>query len=444
MKYFVFFCAATLGVPVMAWLATTSTRMRGVLLALLVLSTAMGDLANINFWSLEHYRGPDRGFEVNVADLIAVALLLSLLLKDFMRLDWLPYNSIVMGALLLVAVISTLVAPVPLYGGFTLFKLIRFYIIYWCVVNCLKTGTPAEYIWWGFVGIGVLLTFVTVQQKFLHGVYRVYGTFDHSNTIPPYVNLLLPALLAWALLDRRMTMRHVVIGGLASIGLSFAVVATFSRAGTVLAVAAIVSTVLLNLRRAHPLRVSLTTVAVGFVLFVGGIKMADSIIERFLNAPESSFEAREEFNESAAMMAADHPFGAGLNNFSHVLTNTPRYRAHISVMESEGEAGVAHNIYWLTAAETGYPGLILLLVILGRFTWLAAWHAVVKRGARGGLLAALFVGLMTHHLGAFLEWTTRTTPVMYMLAIVFGLTVAMSRRDAVGSLKKPPGPRFAT
>ena len=76
MKYLAFVLFALTATPVMAGAAVSSARLRSWLLSALVFSTALGDVANVNFVSMEFYRGPERGFELGLTDLIALALAL--------------------------------------------------------------------------------------------------------------------------------------------------------------------------------------------------------------------------------------------------------------------------------------------------------------------------------------------------------------------------------
>ncbi len=432
MKFFIFGLALVVGVPAMVTAGAGSLRLRGWLLTALVFSTVVGDLGNINFVSMESYRGPDRGFEVTMTDLIAWALILVLLIRERTRLRWFPTNSIAMIALMLVATVTTVLAPEPIFGAFTVFKLVRFWILYWVVVNCLHTGTSRLDLWRGLVLIGVFLTVMVLHQKYVLGLYRVHGPFDHSNTIPPYVNLILPVLLVWGIADRELGIRRAWISGLAVMGMTLAVVATMSRAGMLLAVVGILGALVVAGRGRTMWRTGIATAVVMVALGAGGFKASDSIVDRFIHAPESSGDARDELNAVADHMVRDHPLGGvGLNNFSYVLTNTAKYSDHLDVLAAEEEAGVAHNIYRLTAAEMGYPGLILLVVIMVRFAGVAAWHGRRRRDLADLLLLACFLGLATQMASGFLEWTFRTTPVLYLFAIVSGLTVALreGRRD---------------
>src|SRR5581483_10098168 len=92
-KYLVFALACGLGVPALGAFACASARVRRLALCLLAASTAFGTFAKLNFVSMEHYRGPDRGFEVTLTDLLALGLVAPVLAGRCGRIRWLPPNS---------------------------------------------------------------------------------------------------------------------------------------------------------------------------------------------------------------------------------------------------------------------------------------------------------------------------------------------------------------
>lgn len=446
MKYVVFTIALVLGVPAASFAAVSSARLRGWLLAALVFSAFLDKVASIHFMSMEHYRGPERGFEVTLTDLIAWALILALLIQFPGKLRWMPYNSAWMFLFFGVACASTWQASDRLLASFTLFKLAETYVVFWCVVNCLRVGTRREYVWMGMVAIGACMTLVALKQKYVDHIVRIPGPFDHSNTIPSFVNLIVPVLLVWGLCDRRLTRAQMLISLAAVFGMIFAVVATLSRAGILLSVGCMLCALAVANFRARSVRVTATSLVICAGLVAGGLKAADTIINRFRNAPEASEEAREEFNGAAEKMVRQYPLGVGPNNFSHVLTITPQYREHFVAMANEKQAGVAHHIYLLTAAELGVPGLVVFLIFIVRFAWLAGRYAWSGRSLEGMLLSGLFLGFCALYLVGLLEWTMRITPVNYLFAICTGTCVAFAeavrqqlRMERIASLQQLPG-----
>jgi O-antigen ligase len=145
--------------------------------------------------------------------------------------------------------------------------------------------------------------------------------------------------------------------------------------------------------------------------------------------------ARDEFNIAADKMAHDNIFGVGLNNFSHVLTITPKYNEHIEVMKNEEQAGVAHHIYLLTAAEMGYAGLLVFLVIIARFVFIAFRFFRSSKSIEGSLAFGIGLGFCALHASGFLEWALRITPVTYMFTIICGVLVSIAKYETI--LEKP-------
>lgn len=428
MKYAVFWTALVVGVPAMAWAGFVSKRLRGWLVAALIFAPALGVRASINFVSHEHYRGPDRGFEVTLADLIVCALILIMVSKFPARVRWLPHNTALFAAFFVVAAASAWAAPDRLLAAFSLAKMVRVYALYWCAANLLRIGTSKRYLCSGFVAAASYVALVSVQQKYLQGIYRVPGPFDHSNTVPLYLNLVIPVLLLFSMLATREQLGRMVTASLAVIGVLAAVLATGSRVGIALAGGATLVMLVIGNVRLRSRRIRIYSLAALLVMLGGGMKATDSIIDRFLNAPEASGAAREEFNKAARLMAADNPLGVGINNFSRALSDVPGYRRHIEVMETEAQAGVAHHIYWLTAAETGYIG-VAVFVLLQAQVLVLTMRGALRTGSLDSLFAAAFlVGLSTLHLSGFFEWGFRITPVTYQFAICAGFAMAFSDR----------------
>ena len=424
MKYLAFAFALIVLVPALAMLAFGSERKRGLLLGALAASAVLGDAAGINFFSTELYRGPDRGFEVTLTDLLVLALALAVGLKSAKRLRWIPTNTFPMALLFACGVASMFGASSPLLSAFTLFKGLRLYLLYWTVYNAVATGVDMAWIRRGLVAAGLWMTLFAVKQKYIEGLYRIHGTFDHSNGVPLYADLAIPLLLLCAVSDRALDRREALVTLAAALGLVFSVVTTQSRAGTILAGGLVVATLLVARWKAPSRRVTRVSWAVLAILAIGGAMAADTIIRRFQEAPESSEEARKEFNAAARDMARDHALGVGLNNFSRALTENESYHAHLVVMKSEEQGGVAHHIYLLTAAEMGWSALAVFLLVLGRFLVIPAWTGLRTPGFDGGLQIAFALGMMALHTQGLLEWGFRVTPIVYQFLILAAAAMA--------------------
>ena len=412
-------------------LAQSNRRYLGWLLALATFLTMVTNSTRIHFISMEDYRGPDRGFEVTLTDLIFLAVFPLVASKRGVK--WFPYNSLPLLGYGLCCFIATLKAPVPIYAWFTFYKLLKLYFVYWVAANSFRAGLTMEHMAHAYLGIGTWMTFLALKQKYLFGMYRIKGPFDHSNTIPMYVILVLPVLYLWASCNPRLPRWKSLWGIFASLGLMFAVLATQSRAGLVLCGLSLLMVVGLSNLRFPSRRVRLLTLAIMTLAFLGGLKALGTIINRFETAPEESEMARTEFNIAADLMAKDNFFGVGLNSFSYVLTTEERYNGHIKVMANEEQAGVAHHIYRLTAAEMGYPGLVFFVLVWAGFWIRPLWVGRQGRGLPATLLLGFPIGFQALYLIGFLEWAFRLTPVIYLYTIQAGVASALADEVASGA-----------
>jgi O-antigen ligase len=175
-------------------------------------------------------------------------------------------------------------------------------------------------------------------------------------------------------------------------------------------------------------------VAAGALVGLGGvIKAWDTIVNRFLHAPKESEEARVLFNKAAALMASDHPFGVGINMYSHVLEHGG-YAARLNIDPGDRN-GIAHHIYWLTTAETGYVGaatfVLLLAVVLGN-----AARSMGKPDGRGDLAVGLVAGLTVTYTQGTAEWIGRQTNMSYLFWLFAAIGVALRHLPPLGVPKK--------
>jgi len=422
----------------MAMAALWFTRVRGYLVSLMIFLTVLGAHGSVNLVSRELYRGPDRGFEFTAADLVCWALIIAIVARFHHKIQWFPPNSWLLLLFFLDACLLAAIADEPLFTAFSLWKCLRIFCLYWCTVNCLRLGTHRRYVWLGYAGAASVIIVLVVQQKYLLGIYRVNGPFDHSNTIPLYANLILPVLLIWGLCDSELPLWRSVASIALSLGLLFAAVCTFSRAGIAFAAGCFLGAVLWANVRSSSVRVQTATLLLGLLLVGGIVRVAGPIITRIQTAPLASETARDEFNYAAHLMLRDHPFGIGLNNFSYVLTTHTEYREHFEAMKNEEQSGVCHHIYWLTAAETGYLGLALYLALIALFCWSALRGSRRNKSIHGTLLFGVFLGFGALQASGFYEWAFRLTPVMQLFAIQAAVAVSWAEERPRARTAAPP------
>lgn len=397
------------------------------------------DHVSINPISFELYRGESRGLEVTALDLLALALWVALPTPTQRT----PY-AFPRALYLLAICISAVLATRPLFSLFSVWKLVRMYGFLVVVVRAAMIPRVAAAMTSG-VGIGVLFSCaLALGQRYSFGVTRPSGAFPHSNSLAMAANLALP--IAFAIVLARPKTRLAAATALAA---PVVVLLTLSRGAIVLTAVAL-ATVLVGSLLRRPSRRKLGIAAIGALL--GGAMLAkswDTVVARFSSAPSQSEEARLLFNQAARAMLSDHPFGIGINQYSWVL-ETAGYADRVGLAEID-RSGIAHHIYWLTAAETGYFGLLAYLLLLLAPLLLAIRIAVRVKGLRGDIALGCAVAFGVTAAQGTAEWIARQTAMSYLFWLVAGLVAALARPSVsrwgapiVSSRERPSTKRIAT
>jgi O-antigen ligase len=254
------------------------------------------------------------------------------------------------------------------------------------------------------------------------------GTFPHQNSMGMAMNLLLPIYLSLALAGQGRLLSWATIAFCA-----IAVILSLSRGSLAMMLVAVVLTYVVSSIRHFSIRknlVALGALAAGVILLIVSY---GSISRRFETAPDVSAIGREIYEDEARMMLHDHPFGIGLNQWSHVSA-TMGYGERAGLLPMD-QGGIAHNIYWLTLAELGYVGFVaFMLFLLAPFRH-ALPAAFRNRGdVRGDVLAGAAVGLLVTDVHGTLEWALRQTQLGYLYWSVMAMVWALSRQLAPSRL----------
>jgi O-antigen ligase len=129
------------------------------------------------------------------------------------------------------------------------------------------------------------------------------------------------------------------------------------------------------------------------------------------------------------MMLSDHPMGVGANNYV-VAANVGGYNQRAGVAARTASLATnVHNAYLLSAAETGYFGLVTFVMLLLRpliVAFRCGWRN--RKDQRGDLLLGLGVTLLVVYVHCFFEWVFFSFKVQYLFAITAGLIVGLAQQ----------------
>lgn len=398
--------------------ARSRPKVRVVLVTILGALPFIGiDQLNIALAENLEYRGDTTGLEIHLIDVVAAMLLFSLPKREFPAPYRLP-RWVYFGLVLL----SVFVAAVPEYSWWSLERLLRGYLVLIVASRACEDGKLAKWMVNGFV-IGVAYSFYkAIEQRYLGGQFQVTGGFEHPNSLGMAMNLVFPIAAAVLLAGQ---------GGylaLATVGMAgICVIFSLSRGSLAMFGLAMVAVLLGSLVRRVTQRKLFVTAGLAFVGALLLAKSADSIIERLETAPKASLEARDRFEGAAKAMLEDHALGIGINNYSYVLAHAG-YADRFEMPEVDRD-GLAHHIYWLTAAELGYLGLLAYLWLILSPLWTAlkgAWRA--RDDIRGDVMLGAAAGMLAMHVHGTAEWIARQAPMMYLFFMVAGMVYAFEKR----------------
>jgi hypothetical protein len=410
-----------------------------------------------------NYRGVDRGFGVTLPDLFFLGFFLFMLFGGLRRrIVWLPFNSLPWFLLIAISCVSLVGSLEPFYGTFTIHKMIRCWVLYVVVVNVVRDRRDVMVVLIALAAAVCFQAFVVVWDKYITArvVSRSVGTFRHPNTLAMYTDLILPILTA-LFLARGATQRVLGLFAVAILAGFVCVLFTKSRAAMLLLPASLGAVVGVSILL-RPTGRKFMVLGAGMVIVALIVALAlPRLIRRFESAPKESAETREYFNAAAEVMARENTFGVGINLYSLALSH-PRYYWHVypdkvdvedpeafrESVQGQSRLGTAHHIYWLYAAETGFPGLAVFLLHIGIFWARNFWLFLCERDEwTRSIYLGLLVGVSFFHLHGLLEWIFRQTEVQYLYFILMGTMVALAeirrveRRPRAVSVEPVPARR---
>lgn len=175
---------------------------------------------------------------------------------------------------------------------------------------------------------------------------RPYGTFLHPNILAAY--LLTVLFIAFDALSMRQRLFWLLL-------LGFGVYFTQSLAALGVGAAALGFWLLVTFFRVHVIRRGVALLLLTLLVFGNAVLFAVGPRLRF---SDPSFSERVAQSNISRAMAAAHPFGVGVRNF------TLESESFSSQKLKPWEFQPVHNTYFLILNETGIQGLALLLLAL--------------------------------------------------------------------------------
>ena len=377
-----------------------------------------------------------KGVEVSILDVIALALYFST--ADARQP--LPFR-FVMAFYFLMVVLSAFQAWQPILSFFYVWQLARMFLLYATVTRGCSDPRVTRALMTGLAAGIIVEAGFAIWQRFGIGMIQTSGTEGHQNLLGFMSHFVILPLFALLLGGRRGALTIVAL--LAGI---VVVVSTASRATIGLESFGFAIIFVLSTARKW-------TSWKGRILMMGVVAMAlivpavtSTLLERFGKDPiyvdNGTYDDRAAYIKAAELMISDHPLGIGANHFA-VIGNIEHFYERAGVQSyALALAGNVHNFYYLTAAETGYQGLIALLLLLVSpliVAFRCGWRNLGDY--RGDLLLGLGVALLTVYLHSLFEWSLATFSAEYMLAIALGLVAGNAQQLGYWSVRRPSAAR---
>lgn len=446
LKILLFSAAFFLGIPLFITAGLMWRPFQKILIFLMCASLCYPGSLDVNFFSRELYRMSSRGVELGLFDICALSLLVLLIIQPRGNgFRWFPPLSIAYGLYILMTLVAwagtsgdipvTGIAAdayanrgvvfythfeTSLYPLFEFAKLIRGGIVFLVVVNYIHTEDDLKSVITALMAVAIIIALDALGDRYIDGHHRVSSRLGHPNSLGTFMAMMGAVMFGFTLY--RGTFFSSGTFGITTAACMVSVLLTISRG----ALAAFVMGIWIDVSALFHRYINvknLTILLLGSFVALGLFYVAaDTITARFLGQQDavSDIQYRGLYNEEARLMAADYPFGVGLGNFSaHSWLKYGR-KVGLHVYGTQ-----AHNLWYLTMGEIGYPGLIAFILYWLRFLTIALPFLFSRRktmfyAAAAAATAAILVG----HIQFMLQLSYRQTPIYMLTKILMGIVVA--------------------
>lgn len=361
--------------------------------------------------------GLTRGFEVSLLDLVLLCIYLSFPTRAYR----LPFR-FAMAFYFFAVLLSMWSADVPEAVLFYAWQLARMFFAYIVIARCSVDDRVPIAIFKGMsMGLCVAACFAIWERG--HGVIQASGTFGHQNLLGMLAEFVVLPVFALVLAGWRGWQAPIVLFSGIVVAVLGASRATLGLMGLGFVILFMLSTV----RAWTPRKTKI--LAIGAVVIAIAVPLAlSSLSERFgTQSITETHDDRAAFISAASMMLSDYPMGVGANHFT-LVDNAKGYADRVNLSWVSRGSRV-HNIYWLTAAETGYLGLVALIILLLHpmiSAFVCGWRN--RKDQRGDLLLGIGVTFLIVYTHSYFEFLFLDSKVQYFYVFFLGMLAGLAQQ----------------
>jgi hypothetical protein len=370
--------------------------------------------------SWPEWSGFVHGLEFSTVDALAIALWLSVPRTA----DPIPFKGS-MALYFIATLVATLTAQTPLAALFYPWQLMRMFVVYVAVTRGVFADPRVTSAVLKGMATGFLLEAgIAIWQRFGLGLLQVTGTFQDQNFLGLTSHLIAFPFFALFLHGGSVGMfPSAVIPAAIIVEVLTASRATLGLSGLGYATLFLLSVV----RKSSTRKFLILLVGAAAAAAITPVVFASLAQRETINSPIESDMGREALMRAAAMILSDHPLGVGSNNYLAVANSDGYYqRANV---QPNSRTSIVHNVYWLVACETGWVGLMTLLILLFQPLQVALFCGWRNRGdIRGDLMLGIGMGFLLLYLHSLFEWIFVTAEAQYMFAMQIGLVAGLAQQ----------------
>ncbi len=426
LKFFIFILSVMCVIPLTLMLMLSQKCMKACIFLLPICFWNYQSTA-INFLSNPHHKGTALGFEISIIHLLALALLMAMILRQW------PVKLLFPGIVFyiqyfFVCSASIFISPNKLYSGFEIVKMITFFITFLAAVNYFYITHDFESFINGLATIILINFVICVNMKYITGGrWQIAGIFPHQNSMAMFMSLTGPIFLARVLNKKESLLKTTFHLGIFLITFC-STIFSYSRGALACFPIGCVVTILMTVFFHNTTKAMIVLCAIGFLGIHATLYSLPTMIYRFEKAPESSAETRKTMATTAMNIIKEKPLlGCGINNWSNV-SNLPQYNYFQPnyVYDENSENGVCETTYLLVGAECGLLGLASLLCLYFYYLFQAMYQSFKWRKTEYFyLLAGISGGFISNYLQSILEWVLKQQVNFCMLLYCFGIVAAL-------------------